>query len=81
MTMTGGLVRCRARVSRGCYHGREEREVYGSAMTDDGTWDGESVVCDVCYAGLLPLTPSGMGLAHELEEAIAEARRLLGTRM
>jgi len=40
---------CRARKSKSCYHGRPIESVYPDGMEDDGTFDGESVVCDACY--------------------------------
>jgi hypothetical protein len=41
---------CRARKSKSCYHGRDCETVYGEdSMADDGTFDGESVICDACY--------------------------------
>ena len=46
-------VRCRVRKSDSCYHGRPSKEVYPEdGMSDDGTFDGESVVCDACYIAL-----------------------------
>jgi len=41
---------CRARKSKSCYHGRECLPLYGEdTMAGDGTYDGESVICDACY--------------------------------
>ena len=46
-------IRCRARVSKECYNGRDEAEVYDSKnQSEDGTWNGRSVVCDPCYIRL-----------------------------
>jgi hypothetical protein len=43
------MIVCRARTSSECYHGRKETTIYpDGTQTDDGTWDGESVVCDAC---------------------------------
>lgn len=43
-------INCRARVSPNCYHGREATPIYGEVgMAGDGTFNGESVVCDACY--------------------------------
>ena len=42
------------------------------SMRADGTYDGQSIVCDACY---VQLTPSGVALNDELPVAIAEARR------
>ena len=41
---------CRARRSKHCQHGRECMSVYDEdSMADDGTFDGESVICTPCY--------------------------------
>lgn len=49
----GETIVCRSRKSPDCYHGRLTMESgmdpEGPGMRDDGTWDGESVVCDACY--------------------------------
>jgi hypothetical protein len=68
---------CRARISRDCLHDKPARLQFGKDMplAEDGTYDGESIVCDACYVALMPLTPSGMGLNHELPAAIEQARR------
>lgn len=58
-------IKCRAKVSPNCYNGREEAAVYGEeAQETDGTWDGDTVVCDACYINL------GQPLLRELEAAI-----------
>ena len=71
-----GRLVCRARITDACLHGKEvARGVLADyAMEDDGTFDGESVVCDACYVELIPLTPSGSGLIDELPRAIRMAR-------
>jgi hypothetical protein len=43
-------IKCRSLVSEDCYEGKECKEIYGEdAMSGDGTWNGDSVVCDACY--------------------------------
>lgn len=44
------VVSCRAKVSSDCYDGRDS-SVYSedNPITNDGTWDGKSVICDACY--------------------------------
>jgi hypothetical protein len=81
VTETNMLV-CRAQTSKGCLNGQpmstqipDEEGFPPSRMSDDGTFDGQSIVCDACYVQLMPLTPSGRGLHHELDAAIAKARR------
>lgn len=53
------IIKCRAKLSPNCYDGHECEPIYGEdAMTDDGTFDGESVVCDPCYlSGGQPSVP------------------------
>lgn len=63
-------INCRAKVSQDCYDGRDERSIYGSdGQASDGTWDGDSVVCDACYLTL------GQPLLPQLEAAIAMAQK------
>lgn len=54
------------------------KEIYGEPYADreDGTWDAltGTVVCTPCYLFLMPLTPSGQGLNHELTAAIDRAK-------
>lgn len=71
---------CRARVSEDCYQGRPTSVQFGKdlPLDEDGTFDGRSIVCDACYVTLMPLTPSGRGLHHELDAAIADARKAAG---
>lgn len=73
------LIRCRARVSHYCEHGRPVSDVYEAPdwEKEDGTYNrlSETVVCNQCYVKLMPLTPSGQALNHELELAILAARR------
>lgn len=70
------IISCRARVSGECLHGEPAVRQFSAdlPMSEDGTFDGESVVCDPCYLLLLPRTRSGRGLSHELPEAIRSYR-------
>lgn len=73
---------CRAKVSTACLNGQSTRLQFGEpdlGMAKDGTFDGESIVCDSCYIKLMPHTPSGRALHHELDDAIATVRLLEGT--
>ena len=56
----GEHIRCRVR-GETCEHGRPSIEVYDSGtIAGDGTFDGETVVCDACYTALgCPTEPSG----------------------
>jgi hypothetical protein len=47
-------IKCRAKRSPNCYEGRECVSVYGGydSMDDDGTFDGETVICDACYIAI-----------------------------
>ena len=67
------LIKCRAKVSHECLDGKPTELQFGEdgPLGLDGTYDGESIVCDCCYVELMPLTPSGAGLHAELPEAIA----------
>lgn len=69
------LIRCRARIADACLNGRDELIVSKDfKMQDDGTWDGQSIVCDPCYAALMPHTASGKALQEEIPAAIAKLR-------
>ena len=46
------LIRCRSRASDECYDGKPEAAIYEDGQEDDGTWDGETVVCDACYIAI-----------------------------
>lgn len=61
-------VRCRARLVNDCAHGRPENPE--EPMPEDGTFDGESVVCWACYVAVMPFTPSGQALNEELPAGI-----------
>lgn len=70
------VIRCRAKVSDDCLHGRSTRLQFGDELPldEDGTFvadaDGGTIVCDACYMKICPLTPSGRGLHHELQAVI-----------
>ncbi len=79
--MTEHYIRCRAKISPACYDGKPtSTQFFGEdePLTGDGTWlrddKGGTIVCDPCYLGLMPLTPSGRALNHELPDAIVRAR-------
>ena len=80
--MTDRLIICRAQISPHCLNGRSVAEHYEKPLyeLDDGTYEpaSMSVVCDPCYVDLMPLTPSGQALTHELDGAIAHAREYPG---
>jgi hypothetical protein len=74
-------IRCRAKLGADCFDGSPmSRQMPGDApqtpedpalmMAEDGTYDGESIVCDPCYVKLCPLTQSGAALHDEIPEAI-----------
>jgi hypothetical protein len=55
------IIVCRARVSRACLHGQPSRKQFGAGymegvpdppLSEDGTFDGESICCDPCYLAL-----------------------------
>lgn len=74
--MSDHRVVCRAQTHSRCLDGQPTRHAFGEdlPLAEDGTFDGESIVCDPCYIGLMPLTPSGNGLLAELPAAIAAVR-------
>lgn len=49
-------INCRARKSPKCEHGRptgaSDMNSDGDGMCEDGTWDGETVVCTACYIAI-----------------------------
>ena len=50
----GETINCRVRTAKGCTHGKSTAtdsgmDPEGDGMCEDGTWDGESVVCTACY--------------------------------
>jgi hypothetical protein len=84
------VITCRAKVAMGCLDGEPTaKQFFGQdlPMSEDGTFvigpveqdDGEmvvmeSIVCDSCYLYLMPRTPSGKALNHELPAAIEAVR-------
>jgi hypothetical protein len=73
---TGYTIVCRAHIVETCYAGSPTTRQFGEdlPMSEDGTWDGASVVCDACYIELQPFTPSGHAEYDELPEAIRHYR-------
>jgi hypothetical protein len=71
-------IACRARVSAGCLQDKPSSAQFGydAELHEDGTFDGSTIVCDPCYVELMPKTPSGRGLLHELPAAIDAAHGL-----
>ena len=72
------VIRCRARVSARCFDGQPSRKQFGEGydenvadppLSEDGTFDGETIVCDPCYVQL------GAPTNEELPAVIEEARR------
>ena len=63
-------IRCRAQVSEACCDGKiDEARIYDSGvMSEDGTWNGTTVVCDACYIAI------GQPRLEDLDAAISEAR-------
>ena len=70
----GRFLKCRAQLSPVCEHGDDEHEE--NEMAEDGTFDGETVICTSCYVFLMPHTPSGRGLNHELDVAVRKLKGL-----
>lgn len=51
--MPDRTIKCRSKKSKSCYDGKSEKSIYGEEeMESDGTWDGESIVCDACYIAI-----------------------------
>lgn len=46
------MIKCRSRESSVCYHGQPEERVYENTQAEDGTFDGETVICDACYIAI-----------------------------
>ena len=71
---------CRAKIAEGCLNGRPSAEQFGEdlPLDEDSTFDGESIVCDVCYIALMPFTQSSRALHHEIDDAIKQARKAMG---
>jgi hypothetical protein len=77
------VIRCRAQLADvACLDGRPLERQFGERdddepehrLADDGTYDGATIVCDPCYIALMPFTPSGQGVMHELPAAISAYR-------
>jgi hypothetical protein len=76
--MVTNQIVCRAKVSKGCLDGLPTRaqfpvEYMGDGtldppMPEDGTFDGESIVCDLCYLAM------GCPTNEEMPHAIRAAR-------
>ena len=68
---------CRAKISPACYDGQDGKQLFGDdwGMAEDGTYDGETIICDPCYIALMPYTPSGKALGSELPAALERARK------
>jgi hypothetical protein len=71
------VINCRARVHPECYDGQRSELQFGEnlPLSEDGTYKEGTIICDACYCRLMPLTASGRGLTHELEDAIERYRR------
>jgi len=49
----GERIVCRVKKSPRCYDGRSSFPLYDEeGMAGDGTYDGESVICDACYIAI-----------------------------
>lgn len=71
------IIECRAKVVDDCLDGEPfERQMpdHEEGMREDGTFDGETIVCDPCYVALMPFTPSGVARNDELPAAIETYR-------
>lgn len=63
----GETINCRSKKSATCSHGKPTAELgmdpEGDGMQEDGTWDGETVLCDSCYiAEGMPTNNANPGL-------------------
>lgn len=63
-------VRCRAQIDPRCEDGTLLKH-----WTEDGTYDGDTVVCTWCYWGCVRASGSGVGLLDELPETVARLQR------
>jgi hypothetical protein len=62
----GETINCRVKEAKGCEHGQPTRssgmDPEGDGMCEDGTWDGESVVCTACYIAIgMPVNNANPG--------------------
>lgn len=74
------FVRCRAQLGDvGCVHGKPTRFQFGDdePLSEDATYDGDTIVCDPCYSALMPFTISGRALHEEIPAAIDNYRNVL----
>lgn len=70
--MPGDDIRCRAQVTDTCQDGKPY--LGEDSWTMDGTFDGETIVCNTCFLVIMPLTESGRALTREIPAAIVEAK-------
>jgi hypothetical protein len=62
------IIICRAKVNDDCL---DATELEGdNHVEEDGTYDGESIVCDSCYISIMPFSKSGQALTDEIDSAI-----------
>lgn len=67
------VVACRAKFEdAGCIDGQQRKD-----WQDDGTFDGQTIVCDCCYIAIMPLTRSGQANTDEVPLAITRLRDTL----
>lgn len=70
-------IKCRAKLSNICLDGQpttKQFEGQDLPLSEDGTFDGDTIVCDPCFIVIMPYSPSGRALRPEIEEAIDQAR-------
>jgi len=63
------IIKCRAGISEDCLDGHlfyEDEEL----LSDDATWDGDTIICDACHLAAMPFSSSGAMLNHEFNDAI-----------
>lgn len=71
-------INCRAKISHICDHGKPTKDGgyhTDNDYTDDGTYNGESIICDSCYIKLgQPSVPVSQAhrRAEVLDKAIAD---------
>ncbi len=66
-------IQCRAQLGSRCQHD-EPDALLGDGWRDDGTYDGETIICDPCYLAVMKASPSGKALTEEIPEALRQAR-------
>lgn len=71
------IILCRARIAENCLHGRPTRLQFGEPlpMDEDGTFDGERIVCDACYMPIIAASPSGQGTHAEIAALLPRLQR------